>query len=109
MSDEIKIQLSMGEVFIKKPKAKHFAHAMEEAEVSNGEIKMSKLFNILLPFCIGKHPWGMVPVKTAIGELELDDYIKLFNELKNIVNIKGDDEGKSEPLSTPIDSPANSG
>ena len=109
MTDEIKVKLSCGEVTLKKPKAKHFSHAMEEAEISNGELKMTKLFNILLPFCIGQHPWGMTPVKQALGDLSIEDYVKLFNELKNIVNVQGDAEGKSEPLSPETDSPKSSG
>jgi len=109
MADEIKIKLSCGEVTLKKPRAKHFSHAMEEAEVSNGEMKMTKLFNLLLPFCIGQHPWGMTPVKQALGELSIEDYVKLFNEMKNMVNVSGDTEGKSELLSTEIDSPESSG
>jgi len=107
--EDIKVILSMGEVTLRKPKAKHFMHAMEEAEVDNGQLKMTKLFRILLPFCIANHPWGITPIKTALGELGIEDYIKLFNELKTIVNVGSDVEGKSEPLSSEADSPKSSG
>ncbi len=92
--EPIKVQTSQGEIELRKPKAKHFAKAMENAEISNGEIKMTKLFNELLPYCIEKHPFGQIKVKDGIGELDPEDYVKLFNEIKNLINISGDDTGK---------------
>ncbi len=82
---------------------------MEEAEISNGELKMTKMFNILLPFCIGQHPWGMTPIRKAIEELSVEDYVLLFNQMKTLINISGDASGKSEPLSTETDSLKSSG
>jgi hypothetical protein len=92
--EDIKVKLTDGEVTLKKPKASAFFKAMEEAEISNGELKMTKLFNLLLPACIGMHPWGMKPLKNALGDLSVEDYVKLFNQVKNLINLKESDMGK---------------
>lgn len=107
--EDIKVQIAAGEVILKKPKSKPFSVAMENAETSNGELKMTKFFNELLPHCIKTHPWGMIPVRDALGNLEIEDYLKLFNQLKNLINVSQTDVGKSEPLSTATDSQKSSG
>lgn len=88
--DEIKVQLKSGEVILIKPLAKAFTKAMEEAEISNGELKMTKLFNYLLPHCIKTHPWGMKKISDALGDLQIEEYVKLFNELKNLIKLADD-------------------
>ena len=92
--EEIKIQVTDGEVILKTPQAGPFADAMEAAEEDNGKMKMAKMFNTLLPYCIKSHPWGTKPVKQAVREISTEDYLKLFNKLKDVINISGDVSGK---------------
>jgi len=92
--EPIKIPIAQGEIELKKPKAMHFSKAMESAEISNGELKMTKLFNELLPHCIQSHPFGTTPIRDALGNLDVEDYVKIFNQMKNLINISGDDVGK---------------
>ena len=92
--DEIKVKLKDGEVTLRKPKAKAMRKALAESEVGNGQFKVSVLLDTLLPYCIGSHPWGTVPIKQAIDNLDGEDYLKLFNKLKDFVQFKGDVKGE---------------
>lgn len=92
--DETKIQITGGEVVLKKPLAKAFYTAMEESEISNGQLKVTKMFNILMPYCIKTHPWGVKPIRQAIDSLDVEDYLKIFNKLKEVIVIDGNVQGK---------------
>ena len=92
--NETKIQITDGEVVLKKPTAKAFYTAMEESEISNGQLKVTKMFNILMPYCIKSHPWGVKPIRQAIDSLEVEDYLKIFNKLKEVIVVDGAVQGK---------------
>jgi len=92
--EDIKVSLKSGEVILTKPKSKAFAMAMEEAETENGNMKMTKLFNRLLPHCIKTHPWGARKVQESLDNLEPEEYMQLFNKIKDLINISGSDTEK---------------
>jgi len=111
MTKTIKVTNSLGEWELVKPKAKVRNAAMEEAEISEGRLKMSVLLNRLLPKCINKRPEGVddtVPIQQVLDGLEIEDYDllgaglgALIQDSEEIKNIRKNAPGN---LSTPVDS-----
>lgn len=100
--NEIKVKLSMGEVTLKEPRAKHRNKAiMESVEFHGGkqEINMMKFLVTLLPYCIGHHPWGMKPVREALDNLSIKDYDALSSNLRKLIGEEEDVKKKSEEQS----------
>ena len=89
------IQLNKGVVELRKPTAGQRNKALIKSETPDG-IKNTVFLVELLPYCIGKHPFGTVPVKQWLDSLEVDEYDKLIQGLAKILNPKGDVEKKSE-------------
>jgi len=66
-----------------------------KAETADG-IKNTVMLVELLPFCITSHPFGTIPISTALDNLSIDDYDKLVEGLTAMLKPKGDVEKKLE-------------
>ena len=80
---------------LKKPTAGHRNNALIKAETPEG-IKQSLMMVELLPHCIASHPFGTVPLRQALDSLDIDEYDKLVDGLRSLMNPVGDVEKKSE-------------
>ena len=97
------IKISNGEVVLSKPKAGVRNNAAL-ASYQKGQVNEVKFMIELLPFCVKKHPWGTVPVKQALDSLEIEEYDKLVDALKEFMGVgQGDVKKKLEKPSAQKD------
>ena len=90
------VNLKDGEVEVRKPKAGPYKRAVVKADTPEG-MKNSVLMIELLPYCIGKHPWGTTPVGQALDSLDYQEYDRLIEALaKEMTPPEGDVQKKSE-------------
>ena len=92
--DEVTVKIESGEVVLKKPKAGIRNKAIIVAETDKG-VKGMVFMVELLPYCVKSHPFRMTPIREALDNLSIEDYDKLIDGLKQIMEQKGDVEKKS--------------
>jgi len=93
----MEVNLVKGKFVLRKPTAGIRNDAMIKSETENG-IKRTLFLTEMLPKCIMTHPFGTVPVRDALNALEFEEYDKLIEALKKLMegNItKGDVEKES--------------
>lgn len=96
-----------GAVTLRDPLGGAVRKAMEKAEISGGNIKVTSLVGELIPYCIQAHPWGAMKVSEAVDRLNYQDWMKLFNGVKDRLQpVSSDDLGESDQPSSETDSPA---
>lgn len=95
MEHEVKVKVSAGEVILHKPKAGQRNKAIVKADTPEG-FKNTVFFIEMLPYCIKAHPWGTKPLREALEELEIEDYDKLLEGLKQF-DVQADTKKKLEP------------
>ena len=95
---EIKVNLKDGEVVLRKPTAGVRNSAMMKAEGPDG-IKQIVMMVELLPLCVKAHPFGMTPVKTALNNLDCDEYDLLIDKLRELMRANEELKKKLNPES----------
>lgn len=93
------VENSLGKWTIRKPKAGVKNKALIEAEISNGNYKVSKLGVLLLPKCIVKRPADVdqtVPIDNILDDMDPDDYDVLLIALMELINPEEVEEAMSE-------------
>ena len=84
------IKIELGEVVIKKPTA-GIRNAAALKAYDNGSLNEIKFLIEMLPHCIKSHPFGQTPLRKALDDLEIEDYDKLVDEVKEFIGVnKGD-------------------
>jgi len=108
--EEVKVDLAVGGLVLKKPKAGMRNKAMINADTGTG-INQMKFLVELMPYCVKAHPFGTQPVRDALDNLSFEDYDKLVDALGLLVNKpqESDVQGKSEAPSGQKDSPQTNG
>jgi len=92
---EIEIKLKSGPVTLRKPNAGIRNKAMLKADTKDG-IKYTLMFIELLPMCVKTHPWGVVPIRESLNKLDCDEYDKLIDGLKSLMDPPKDIEKNLE-------------
>lgn len=100
--NETKVQISLGEITLRKPKAGVRNKALMKSETGDG-LKQTTFLVELLPYCISSHPFGTTPVRKALDDLDIADYDELINGMNKLFD-SGDDIKNSENLSGQEDS-----
>jgi hypothetical protein len=98
--NERTITLKDGEVELRKPTAGIRNNAMMKAEGKDG-IKQTVMMVELLPLCVFKHPWGVKPIRTALNDLDYDEYDLLIDKLREVMDISGELKKKLKSESDP--------
>ena len=107
--DEVKVQISAGEVVIRKPTAGMRNKAIAVAETPDG-IRNTVLITELLPMCIGRHPWGAIQLRPSLDALSIEDYDKCVTALAGLLKpVDGDVGKKSETPSEEEGTPKKGG
>ena len=97
--------LKQGKIILRKPKAGVRNKALMKAETGDG-IKQTTFLVELMPYCIIEHPFGTVPIREALDNLEMDEYDKLIEVLTSLCGpTQEDDIKKSEQPSGQTDTP----
>lgn len=95
-----KIQISAGIVELRKPSAGIRNDAMRRCEWEpNNKHRDLLLVMEMLPLCIVQHPWGTLPLKEMLNNLETEEYDLLLGALSGVGTVPADVEKKSETLS----------
>jgi len=83
---EATVKITAGEVTISEPMADQRNKALIKAEIEgNGTPVKTVFITELLPHCIKSHPWGVQPVRKALGRLSTSEYDKLTKELGELM------------------------
>ena len=97
--DETKIEVNKGTILLRKPLAGPRNKAMIKADTAEG-MKATVFLVELLPHMIKEHPFGAEPIKSALDSLSIEEYDKLIDGARKVLELpEGDVEKKSEELS----------
>ena len=89
------VNIKRGEVVLRKPLAGQRNKALIKAETRDG-FKTTIYYTELLPECVHSHPFGSIPIKSALDSLQTDEYDLILDVLKNMLELEVDAEKKSE-------------
>lgn len=108
VTKELIINLKQGPVKLVRPKAGVRNKALMKAETGEG-IRQTTFMVELIPYCISEHPFGAVPIRQALDNLEIKDYDALIDAMRKLFGDESDVPKKSEELSGANDSQKKSG
>jgi len=97
MRKTVEVQIETGVIVLTKPKAGVRNKALMKSETGEG-LKQTTFLVELIPYCIESHPFGTVPVREALDNLEIDDYDKIMDGFTQLMS---EDKEKVKKLNEP--------